>query len=188
MIFSSSDRASKISKRPVPEDREEGEAPDGDHPSPPLVKDPLKNVQNRTRSNRTATAYHRGYATGVEFGRRESADIIEQQNRQIGELNDRIKRLTEQLALEAAHLSLANQRTDLCAIQISTLSEESNKHQEEKTRLKEQLTLLAGQLDQTTAENNRLRTQATELAKLKPHSSYLNIQIPRKKNQEDGSV
>ena len=104
-------------------------------------------------------------------------------------------RLSEQLALETAHLTLANQRSDLCASQISTLTEDNKKQKENNTLLKQRVTLLTGQLAQkmeemetVTGDNTRLRAQATEIAKLKRHSSYLSIPIPRKKNPGDGSV
>ena len=47
---------------------------------------------------------------GIEIGKQESADKIEEQDQQIKEQKERINRPSEQLALEAAHLLLANQR------------------------------------------------------------------------------
>ena len=62
----------------------------------------------------------------------------------------RIKRLSEKLALEAVHLSLANQRSDLCASQISTLTLNNQKQKKENTLLEQRVTLLTGQLAQKT--------------------------------------
>ena len=53
----------------------------------------------------------------------------------IKEQNSQIKRLTAELALEAAHLLLAVQRSDLSATLISTLTADSNRLREENTQL-----------------------------------------------------
>ena len=103
----------QISKRRAPDDREEGEASDGADPSPPTVKGPLKNISNRLQNKSTEGARNKALEEGIEIGKQESADEIEEQDQQIKEQKERIKRLSEQLALEAAHLSLANQRRDL---------------------------------------------------------------------------
>ena len=120
--------------------------------------------------------------------KRDSEAKLEEQDRQIKERDERIKKLTEQLALEAAHLLLSNQRSD---IQISTLSEENKKYTKDNTLLTDQVKLLTEQLAQkkeeigtVAADNTRLRAQAAEFAKLKPHSAYLSIAIPEKQIRE----
>ena len=81
---------SKISKSRAPDDREEGEASDGADPSPPTVKDPLRNINNRSRNKRTEGARNKALEEGIEIGKQESADKIEEQNQQIKEQKERI--------------------------------------------------------------------------------------------------
>ena len=152
------------------------------------MKDPLRKIKNRSRNKRTEGTRLKALAEGIEIGKQESADKIEEQKEQIN-------RLSEQLALEAAHLLLANQRSDLRARLISTLTADADRQREENTRLEQRVALLTGQLAQkteeietVTADNARLRAQVAELAKPRQHSSYLNISIPRKTNAGDGSV
>ena len=94
-------------------------------------------------SARSAASYNSGLEDGIAIGKRDSADKVKEQNRQILELNYRIKRLTEQLAVEAALLLLANQRSD---IRIRDLSQENEKNNKENTFLTRQVTLLTGEL------------------------------------------
>ena len=170
---------SKISKRTSPEDLEEGEASDCDNPV---------QSKNRKRSARTAGTRNKAIAEGIELGRRESADKIREQDQVIQEQKERIKRLTEQLALETAHFLLADQRSEISAASASALSADCARLRGENSQLEQRVTNLTDQLAQTTQENIRLRAQVAELAKPKQHSSYLNIQIPRKKSAGDGSL
>ena len=122
---------SKISKCLAPDDHEEGEASDSADPSPPTVKDPLRNINNRSLNKRTEGARNKALEEGIEIGKQESADKMEEQDQQIRKQKERIKRLSKQLALEAAHLSIANQCSDLRASQISTLTKDNKKQKEE---------------------------------------------------------
>ena len=54
--------------------------PDGADPS---VKDPPRNINNRSRNKRTEGARNKALAEGIEIGKQESADIIEEQDQQI---------------------------------------------------------------------------------------------------------
>ena len=74
---------SEISKSRAPEDREDGEASDGADPSPPTVKDPLRNLNNRSQNKHIEGARNKALAEGIEIGKQESADIIEEQDQQI---------------------------------------------------------------------------------------------------------
>ena len=56
-----------------------------------------------------------------------------------------IKRLTDQLTPEAAHLLLADQRSDLSATSISALTADNNRQREEKARLEQRVALLTAQ-------------------------------------------
>ena len=129
-----------------------GVASDGADPSPPTVKDPLRNINNRSRNKRTEGARNKALAEGIEIGKQESADKIEEQDQQIKEQKERINRLSKQLALEAAHLLLANQRSDLRATSISTLIADADRQREENTRLEQRVALLTGQLAHKTEE------------------------------------
>ena len=100
------------------------------------MKDPLRKIKNRSRNKRTEGTRLKALAEGIEIGKQESADKIEEQKEQIN-------RLSEQLALEAAHLLLANQRSD---IRIRDLSQENEKNNKENTFLTRQVTLLTGEL------------------------------------------
>ena len=110
-----------------------GEASDGADPSPLTVKDPLRNINNRSRNKHTEGARIKALAEGIEIDEQESADKIEEQDQQIKELKERINRLSEQLVLEAAHLLLANQRSDLRATPISTLTADADRQLEVNT-------------------------------------------------------
>ena len=114
------------------------------------MKDPLRNIKTRSRNKRTEGASLKALAEGIEIGKQESADSdkIEDQDQQIKEQKERINRLSEQLALEAAHLLLANQRSDLRARSISTLTADADRQREENTRLEQRVALLTGQLAQ----------------------------------------
>ena len=94
------------------------------------MKDTLRNIKNRSRNKRTEGARLKALAEGIEIGKQESADKIEEQDQQIKEQKERINRLSEQLALEAAHLLLANQRSDLRARLISTLTADADRQRE----------------------------------------------------------
>ena len=78
-------------------------------------------------------------AEGIEIGKQESADKIEEQDQQIKEQKERINRLSEQLV---AHLLLANQRSDLRARSISTLTADADRQREENTLLEQRVALL----------------------------------------------
>ena len=86
---------SKVSKRRVPGDREEGEAADGADPSPPPVKAPLRNINNRSLHKRNEGTRNKALEEGIEIGKQVSADKIEKQDQQIKEQKERIKRLSE---------------------------------------------------------------------------------------------
>ena len=138
----------------------------------------------------------KGVEEGIAIGKRGSAEKIVDQNTQIKERDQtinkqekQIKRLTDQLALEAAHLLLAGQRSHLSATSISSLTADNNRQREENAGLEQQVALLTGQLaqkteevDTVTTQNARLRAEVAELAKPRQHSSYLNIAVPRRNN------
>ena len=63
-----------------------------------------------------------------------------------------IKRLTAELALEAAHLLLAGQRSDPSATSISALTTDNNRQREENAYFEQRVALLTGQLAQKTEE------------------------------------
>ena len=69
-----------------------GEASDGADPSPLTVKDPLRNINNRSQNKRTEAAM--ALVEGIEIGKQESADKIEEQDQQIKEQKERIRRLS----------------------------------------------------------------------------------------------
>ena len=116
---------SKISKRPEPEDREEGQASDGDsHPVQRRQRNGLSKVNDRSRAERRECVRKRALEEGIEIGKKESADKIKQQDTRIKEQTSQIKKLTEQLAQEAAHLLLANQLSDLLTEQLAQKKEE----------------------------------------------------------------
>ena len=94
------------------------------------MKDTLRNIKNRSRNKRTEGARLKALAEGIEIGKQESADKIEEQDQEIKEQKERINRLSEQLALEAAHLLLANQHSDLRARSISTLTADADRQRE----------------------------------------------------------
>ena len=74
---------------------EEGEAADGADPSPPPVKDPLRNINNRSLHKRNEGTRNKALEEGIEIGKQVSADKIEKQDQQIKEQKERIKRLSE---------------------------------------------------------------------------------------------
>ena len=75
-----------------------------------LVKrNPLFKVYDKTRADRTGQARKRGLEEGIEIAKQESAEKSKEWDTLIKEQNSQIKRLTEELALEAAHLLLAGQ-------------------------------------------------------------------------------
>ena len=89
---------SKISKRIASEDREEGEVSDGVDPSPSREyklqvagqaparsRDPIKKFKDNSRAERTVKARAKSVEEGIEIGKRESAEKIEDQNTQIKE-------------------------------------------------------------------------------------------------------
>ena len=126
---------SKISKHRAPDDCEEGGPSYGADPSSLTVKDPLWNINNRLQNKHTKGSRIKALGGGIEIGKQESADKIEEQDQQIKEQKEQINRLSEQLALEAAHLLLANQHSDLRATSTSTLTADADRHHEENTLL-----------------------------------------------------
>ena len=111
---------SKISKRPASEDRGGVGASDGVDQSPSRDSrlkvagqaparscNPIKKVKANPRAERTMRARAKGVEEGIEIGKRESAEKIEDRNtlikkrdKNIKKQEKQIKRLTDQLALE----------------------------------------------------------------------------------------
>ena len=181
-VLSANFSVSEISKRPASKDSEEEEASDGVDQSPSRYSR-LKvagQAPARTRdprAERTVRARVKGVEEGIEIGKRESAEKIEDQNTLIKERDIKIKkqekqinRLTDQLALEAAHLLLAGQRSDLSATSMSTLTADNNRQREENARLEKQVALLTGQLAQKTEEVDTVTTQNARLCAESPNS------------------
>ena len=80
-------------------------------PSPqlaPPTRDCLSKIKDRQLKERREAARKQGLEEGVENGRQESAETVDlkEQDRQItdSEQKSQIKKFTEQLALETAHL------------------------------------------------------------------------------------
>ena len=115
-----------------------------------------------------------------------ASEGISRKNQGVGYTNQgaesQIKRLTAELALEAAHLLLAGQRSDLSATLISALTAHNSRQRKENPRLEQRLALLTGQLAQKTEE---VETVAAQNAR---HSSYLDFSIPRKTSLGDGPL
>ena len=97
-----------------------GKASDGVDPSPSrdschVKRDPLLKVTDKTRSGSTEKAGKSSLEEGIEIGKRESAEQIKEQDTLI---KKQIKQLIAEFALEAAHLLLAGQRSDLSATSV----------------------------------------------------------------------
>ena len=78
---------------------------------------------------------------GIQIGKRESAEKIKEQETLIKERNSQVKRLTAELALEAARLLLAarvaGQHSDLSASFISALNLDNNRQRKENAQLEQ---------------------------------------------------
>ena len=145
--------------------------------SPGRSRDPISKVKDNSRAERTVRARSKEVEEGIQIGKRELAEKIEDQNTLIKERDIKIKkqekqinRLTDQLALEAAHLLLAGQRSDLSATSMSTLTADNNRQREENARLEKQVALLTGQLAQKTEEVDTVTTQNARLCAESPNS------------------
>ena len=95
-----------------------------------LVKrDPLLKVSDKAPADHPEKARKTGLEEGIEIGKRKIAGNQQAKSRRdtlIKEQNSQIKRLSAELALEAAHLVLAGQHSDRSATLISALTADNN--------------------------------------------------------------
>ena len=134
--------------------RQEVELKEHEHSIPPPAREapppppPPQSSQNITVRG---VAVGLGLEEEIEIGKQESAEKIKEQNTLIKEQNPQIKKIqvTGELMLEAAHLLLAGQRSNLSSISISALTVDNSRLREAKAHLEQRVSLLAGQSAQT---------------------------------------